>query len=67
MDVSAQSTPRPRLATINAAAVYAGTSRATLYAEKKAGRISFVKIGNATRVEYDELDRWIDAVSKTAA
>lgn len=52
---------KPRLLNIRDSASYAATSRSTLYAEEKAGRIKFVKLGTATRIEVAELDRWIDA------
>ncbi len=58
---------RPRATDVNGAAHYTGMSRATLYAEMKAGALKFVKIGGATRLEYGELDRWFDAKSKAPA
>ncbi len=58
---------KPRLLSIRDSATYAATSRSTLYAEEKAGRIKFEKIGSSTRIEITELDRWIDAKIRTAA
>ncbi|WP_144055522.1 helix-turn-helix transcriptional regulator [Octadecabacter antarcticus] len=57
---AALNTIPPRLLSIADSATYAATSRSTLYAEEKAGRIQFVKIGTSTRVEVVELNRWID-------
>jgi len=57
----------PRLLSILDAAAYASTSRSTLYAEEKAGRIKFVKLGTATRIEVVEINRWIDAKTAAAA
>lgn len=51
---------KPRLLSIRDSAAYGATSRSTLYAEEKAGRIKFVKMGACTRIEVSELDRWID-------
>lgn len=58
---------RPRATDVNGGVRYTGMSRSTLYAEMKAGNLKFVKLGGATRLEYDELDRWFDAKSKEAA
>lgn len=57
---------RPRLASIPNAAIYTATSRAKLYTEHKAGNISFIKLDGATRVEFEELDRWIDVKTQRA-
>lgn len=57
---------QPRLLNIRDSANYAATSRSTLYAEEKAGRIKFLKMGASTRVEVSELDRWINEKSKAA-
>ncbi len=53
----------PRLMTLSGAVAYSATSRAKLYLENKAGRLNFIKLDGATRVEVAELDRWIDAKS----
>ncbi len=58
---------RPRATDVNGGVRYTGMSRATLYAEMKAGRLKYVKIGGATRLEYDELDRWFNDVAQPAA
>lgn len=58
---------QPRLLSIPQAASYSGDSRATLYKEWKAGKIQFVKMGGATRIERRELDRYIDAKMCIAA
>ncbi len=57
---------KPRLLNIQDSATYAATSRSTLYAEEKAGRINFLKMGAATRIELSELDRWISEKTKAA-
>ncbi len=57
---------KPRLLNIRDSANYAATSRSTLYAEEKAGRIKFLKMGASTRIEVCELDRWINEKSKAA-
>ena len=51
----------PRLLSVRDGAKYAATSRSTLYAEEKAGRIAFLKMGSSTRIEISELNRWIDS------
>lgn len=51
---------RKHLFRINEAADYAAVSRATLYNEIKAKRLSLVKLGHASRIEVSEMDRWID-------
>lgn len=58
---------KPRLLRINDAANYCGMSRATLYSEWKKGNLKFVKMFGATRVEFTELNRWIDSTAKKAA
>ncbi|MEW2918040.1 helix-turn-helix domain-containing protein [Ruegeria sp. ANG10] len=67
MDNTTQVPVRPRATDITGAVNYVGMSRATLYAEMKAGRLNHVKIGGATRFEYDELDRWFNEVAQPAA
>lgn len=57
----------PRLLSIAQAVAYSNESRATLYKEWKAGNIKFVKMGGSTRIEFDELNRYIDAKINTAA
>ena len=57
----------PRLLKIPQAAAYSGESRATLYKEWKNGNLKFVKMGNSTRIEVSELDRYIDAKMSVAA
>lgn len=52
-----------RLLRVNDAVAYTAMSRATLYAEIKAGRLSPTKLGHATRFEVSELDRWINETS----
>lgn len=56
-----------RLFSIPQAADYSGESRATLYNERNAGNIKFVKMGGSTRIEFDELNRYIDAKISAAA
>ena len=51
----------PRLLSIPQAVAYSNESRATLYKEWKLGNIKFVKMGGSTRIEFDELNRYIDA------
>lgn len=51
----------PRLFSIPQAVAYSNESRATLYKEWKAGNLKFVKMGGSTRIEFDELNRYIDA------
>ncbi|MBM2294277.1 helix-turn-helix domain-containing protein [Sulfitobacter pseudonitzschiae] len=60
-------TIKPRLLSIPDSVNYAATSRSTLYAEEKSGRIKFVKMGSSTRIEVSELDRWIDSKTGTQA
>lgn len=57
----------PRLLNIHQAVAYSGESRATLYKEWKQGNLNFVKMGGSTRIEVDELNRYIDAKIKRAA
>ena len=57
----------PRLLSIPQAVAYSNESRATLYKENKAGNIKFVKMGASTRIEFDELNRYIDAKIAAAA
>lgn len=57
----------PRLFSIPQAVAYSNESRATLYAEQKKGNIKFVKMGASTRIEFDELNRYIDAKIGVAA
>lgn len=52
---------QPRLLSVQQAAAYSGDSRATLYKEWKNGNLKFVKMGGSTRIEFDELNRYIDA------
>lgn len=56
----------PRLLSIPDGAIYSATSRSTLYAAQAAGELKFVKVNNSTRVEVDELDRWIDQKTQAA-
>lgn len=56
-----------RLHSIPSAAEYTGESRSTLYKEMKEGNLKFVKMGSSTRIEHDELDRYIDAKIGRAA
>ena len=51
----------PRLLTIPQSVSYSNESRATLYKEWKNGNLKFVKMGGSTRIEFDELNRYIDA------
>ena len=54
--------PAPRrLYSVRQAEDYSGDSRSTLYAAMKAGTLKFVKMGRSTRIEHDDLDRYIDA------
>ncbi|WP_299970199.1 helix-turn-helix domain-containing protein [uncultured Roseobacter sp.] len=57
----------PRLMTVPQAVAYSQESRATLYKEWKAGNLKFVKMGGSTRIEFDELNRYIDAKISQAA
>ena len=57
----------PRLMTIPQAVAFSSESRATLYKEWKAGNIKFVKMGGSTRIEFDELNRYIDTKKSVAA
>lgn len=52
--------PTPRLLSIPQAVAYSGEGRATLYKEWKQGNLKFVKMGGSTRIEVEELDRYID-------
>lgn len=54
----------PRLFTIEGAVKYSGDSRAKLYQEAKAGNLAFVKMDGSTRIERQELDRYIDAKTR---
>ncbi len=67
IELRQQHSVRPRATDVNGASRYTGMSRATLYAEMKAGNLNFVKLGGATRLEYGELDRWFDAKVKASA
>ncbi len=51
----------PRLLSIPQASAHSNESRSTLYAEMKKGNLKFVKMGGSTRIEFDELNRYIDA------
>lgn len=57
----------PRLMSIAQAVAHSNISRSVLYADMKAGNIKFVKIGASTRIEFDELNRYIDAKIGAAA
>ncbi|KAB7610139.1 hypothetical protein F9L33_14690 [Amylibacter sp. SFDW26] len=54
----------PRLFTIEGAVKYTGDSRAKLYQEAKSGNIQLIKMDGSTRIERQELDRYIDAKAK---
>ena len=56
----------PRLLSIPQAVAYSNESRATLYKEWKNGNLKFVKMGGSTRIEFDELNRYIDEKINTA-
>lgn len=56
-----------RLMSIPQAVAYSQESRATLYKEWKAGNLKFVKMGGSTRIEFDELNRYIDTKINQAA
>ena len=58
---------KPRLMSIPQAVAYSNESRATLYKEAKAGNLNFVKMGGSTRIEFNELNRYIDAKINQAA
>ncbi|AXI45116.1 hypothetical protein C1J03_03130 [Sulfitobacter sp. SK012] len=58
---------KARLLSIPQAVAYSNESRATLYKERKAGNIKFVKMGGSTRIEFDELNRYIDTKMCAAA
>jgi len=55
-----------RLLRVNDAVAYTAMSRATLYSEIKAGRLTPTKMGHSTRFEVSELDRWINETSAVA-
>ena len=57
----------PRLLSIPQGAAYSNESRATLYKECKLGNLKFVKMGGSTRIEFDEINRYIDAKITRAA
>lgn len=57
----------PRLLSIPQAIAYSNESRATLYKEWKRGNVKFVKMGGSTRIEFEELNRYIDAKINQAA
>lgn len=59
MDTSAA--VKRRLYDVPQSITYSGESRATLYREMKLGNLKFVKMGRSTRIEFDELNRYIDA------
>jgi len=65
--MTTQSEITPRLLKIPQAVTHSGESRATLYKEWKLGNLKFVKMGGSTRIEFDELNRYIDAKIKTPA
>jgi len=65
--MATQNKIQPRLVSVPQGAAYTGDSRSTLYKEWKAGNIAFVKMGGSTRIEFDELNRYIDAKKKDAA
>jgi excisionase family DNA binding protein len=67
MDIVGNHKARPRATDVSGAVTYTGMSRSTLYEEMKSGRLKYVKIGNSTRLEYDELDRWFDEVAQPTA
>ena len=50
-----------RLYSVRQAEDYSGDSRSTLYAATKSGNLKFVKMGRSTRIEHEELNRYIDA------
>ena len=56
----------PRLMNLCDAVAYSATSRAKLYLENKAGRLNFIKLDGATRIEVAELDRWINAKAESS-
>ena len=58
---------KPRLFTIPQSVAYSNDSRATLYKEHKHGNLKFVKMGTSTRIERDELDRYIDEKASRAS
>lgn len=58
---------QPRLLSIPQATSYSGESRSKLYKEMKDGNLKFVKMDGSTRVELDELNRYIDAKIQRAA
>jgi excisionase family DNA binding protein len=57
----------PRLLNIRQSTTHSGESRSTLYKEWKQGNLKFVKMGASTRIEFDELNRYIDAKIKHSA
>jgi hypothetical protein len=60
--MSIQSTPRPRFGKLSAAAEYSGLSRATLYLKAPQYPGLFRKNGAATIVDFEILDRVLDAL-----
>lgn len=57
---------KPRLLSVRDSAAYAATSRSTLYAAMKAGKLNYIKMGASTRIEVSELDRWINETAEAA-
>ena len=51
----------PRLMSVKQSEAHSGESRSTLYKEMKEGNLKFVKMGASRRIEFDELNRYIDA------
>lgn len=52
--------------TVPQAAEIANTGRTTLYAEHKAGRLRFTKIGRKTLITDAELRRWLEQCEREA-
>jgi predicted DNA-binding transcriptional regulator AlpA len=56
----------PRLLNMSQAKIHSGESRSTLYKEWKLGNLKVVKMGGSTRIELNELNRYIDAKIKAS-
>lgn len=52
---------RRRNAKLKEASLYTGVSRSQLYKEAARGKLKMFKVGGVCVIEFDELDRYIDA------
>ena len=51
--------PAPALVSLTAGGIISSRSRATLYRDNKAGKLPFVKVGNATKVRVGDLRKYL--------